>query len=809
MFSKFFKEKNIGRISLLNMLTIVVALTVAMIIFTVKQTNNEFETERAQLVKNFIEDKKANLKSEVERLFNFINYNGKNTVKNSKQKLEFKTKEIANLISRYYEHLKDEHSEYTHSYISDIRHILSSYRTEEPVSTYIIDKKGNVIFHPKYKLGDNIFDLTTPFGDKAIQIEINTAFEKGGGLVSNMMPVSKDSGKFKKQITYVKKLDIADWYIGSYITEDQIINQIKNKVKNRISTVSFGHEGHYFILNSNGAAIKTPGNKELEGIRVTEITDSSGVYFYKKLIAYAIQKNDFFVFHKQSYKDWDKTEQVVSYCKLYEPWNWLMCGSLQMNDLTPLIDAKNATLKQKINDNKTYLFILFVISALVASFISYLFSKNVQKIFSKYKKDIESRNLELEELNVELTNQLYTDHLTGLPNRNKLVNELNAISNPVLVLLNIDSFKKINETYGFIIGDFVLIDVGEKLIDFDTNIEMRQYKFHGNEYALLIDSPMNGEELEAFMNKLTDYMEFTVKYEDLEIEIDISITAGVSAEKGNIFEKAGMALRYADKKKLPYFIYDNSIDMVDEYENDIRWTKIVKRALSENNLFPYFQPIANSQTGEVEKFECLLRLHNNNEVITPFQFLDIIKKTKLYQHVTKRIITKSFETFAGSDYSFSINLSIEDVMDESTSKFILDMLKTSGIAPRVIFELLESEGIESFDVVNDFIKEIKKTGAMVAIDDFGSGYSNFVYLSKLEVDIIKIDGSLIKNIDTDEQAQIIVETIIKFANKLNIKTVAEFVHSESVQKKITDMGIDYIQGYHVGKPISDIQDYTI
>lgn len=148
-------------------------------------------------------------------------------------------------------------------------------------------------------------------------------------------------------------------------------------------------------------------------------------------------------------------------------------------------------------------------------------------------------------------------------------------------------------------------------------------------------------------------------------------------------------------------------------------------------------------------------------------------------------------------------------MDESTSKFILDMLRSSGIANRVIFELLESEGIESFDAVNEFIRNIKKTGAMVAIDDFGSGYSNFVYLSELRVDIIKIDGSLIKNIDKDTQAQIIVGTIIKFANQLNIKTVAEFVHSESVRQKVIEMGIDYIQGYHIGKPISDIHEYTI
>jgi diguanylate cyclase (GGDEF)-like protein len=810
MINKFFNEKNIGRISLINMLIVILILTLSMIIFIVKQTNREFERERASLVKTFIEDKKTALKSEVERLFNFIDYNIKTTKEINQETIKRKVHEVSVLTEGYYKHLIAEHKQKSHTPMDDIINIFSLYKwSGEKGYIYVINSKGEVIYHPDYEYKTNLYDITTPFGDKPIQMEINTALNKGEGYVQNMMPEKPESGKFIKRTAYVKKLNIKDWYIASPCTEQDMKKLVQEKVKNRISTVSFGNDGHYFILNTNGKAIKTPGNAQFESQDVTRVTDSSGVFFYKKLMSYAMQKNDFFVFHKQKYEDWDKTEQVVSYCSLYEQWNWLMCGSLQMDDLTPLINAKNEKLKAKLEENKRYSFILFIISAAIASIISYLFSINVQKIFSRYKKDIESRNKELEELNIELTNQLYTDHLTGLPNRNKLVNDLNAVDNPVLILLNIDSFKKINEIYGFIIGDFVLIDVGERIMSHETDKELKCYKFHGNEYAVLLDSPMSATELNLFMKDLTDYLEFSVKYEELEIEIDITVTAGVSAEKGNIFEKAGMALRHADKKKLPYIIYDAEIDMVDEYENDIRWTKVVKRALSENNLIPYFQPIANSKTGKVEKFECLLRLHNNNEVITPFQFLDIIKKTKLYQHVTKRIITKSFETFASNDFVFSINLSIEDIMDESTSKFILDMLKSSGIASRVIFELLESEGIESFDEVNDFIKEIKKTGAMVAIDDFGSGYSNFVYLSKLEVDIIKIDGSLIKNIDSDRQAQIIVETIIKFANQLNIKTVAEFVHSETVKQKVIDMGIDYIQGYYVGKPIGDIKDYTI
>ncbi|ADD69090.1 diguanylate cyclase/phosphodiesterase [Denitrovibrio acetiphilus DSM 12809] len=808
MFAKMFNEKNIGRISLINMIAIIFVLTVAMIAFIVRQTNTEFETERAQLVKNFIETKKTNLKSEVGRLLDFTKFNTVQTRNAIKENMKDRVNEAVSLAISYN---KKFHNKFTDKEID--RNLIDFFKLyswdEGKGYLYILDKKGNVIYHPKYKSGTNLLKLKTPFGTMPVQTEIVTAFEKGGGFVENMMPKEADSTEFVQRISYVKPAGIHDWYIGSSFNEDFISDVIKEKVTHRIDTVNFDNDGHYFIINTDGRGVSIPGNKDLNGKDLTEISDSSGVFYYKNLLSYALQKNDLFVFHKEKYKDWDKTNQVISYCRIYEQWNWLMCGTVAMNDLTPLINARNEALKKKITDNKQYALVLFIIAAIVASGVSYVFSVNIQKIFSRYKHDIENRNKELEELNIELTNQLYTDHLTGLPNRNKLVNDLNTVDSPILIMLNIDSFKKINETYGFIIGDFVLIDVGERISSFDNKYDMKTYKFHGNEYAILIDSDIEGNTLKTLVHELTEYLDFNVKYEELEIEIDISVTAGVSAEKGNIFEKAGMALRHADKKKLPYTIYDSSIDIVDEYENDIRWTKIVKRALNENTLVPYFQPIANSQTGEVEKFECLLRLIDHDEVITPFQFLDIIKKTKLYQHITRRIITKSFEMFTSNDFMFSINLSIEDVMDESTSKFILDLLKTSGIANRVIFELLESEGIESFEVVNDFIKEIKKTGAMVAIDDFGSGYSNFVYLSELQVDIIKIDGSLIKNIDKDTQAQIIVGTIIKFANQLNIKTVAEFVHSESVKLKVIEMGIDYIQGYHIGQPTANIDSYVI
>jgi EAL domain-containing protein (putative c-di-GMP-specific phosphodiesterase class I) len=165
-----------------------------------------------------------------------------------------------------------------------------------------------------------------------------------------------------------------------------------------------------------------------------------------------------------------------------------------------------------------------------------------------------------------------------------------------------------------------------------------------------------------------------------------------------------------------------------------------------------------------------------------------------------QMIDKSFAVFEKNDLEFSINLSIEDVMNSKLFYFIIEKLKNSNAASRLTFEILESESIEDFNKVEKFINEVKRYGVKIAIDDFGSGYSNFSYLIKIKADYIKIDGSLITDIDTDRSASLVVQTIVDFAQKLGMKTVAEYVHSSVVMDKVKELGIDYSQGFYIDEP---------
>ncbi len=221
----------------------------------------------------------------------------------------------------------------------------------------------------------------------------------------------------------------------------------------------------------------------------------------------------------------------------------------------------------------------------------------------------------------------------------------------------------------------------------------------------------------------------------------------------------------------------------------------------DERIICYYQPIYDFTTKSVQKYEALVRMiDEQGDLILPGDFLFIAKKTKLYQQITKEVVKHACATFRHQEHSFSINLSATDLLDPITVQEIIKNIVITGTASRVIFEILESEGIENYAEVALFIAQVKSLGAKIAIDDFGTGYSNFENILKLNVDFIKIDGSLIKNITTNPKHAIIVETIVEFAKKIGAKTIAEFVADGATFDEVARIGIDYAQGYFIGKP---------
>lgn len=425
----------------------------------------------------------------------------------------------------------------------------------------------------------------------------------------------------------------------------------------------------------------------------------------------------------------------------------------------------------------------------------------------------------------EITRQLFIDSLTGLPNRNKILVDIEQTVDPSLVLMNVDSFKEINDFYGNKIGDEVLKEISNRLKHYEKEIGYQLYRMNGDEYALLFDKGMAAADMEKFVRNLGSEINekpFVVNDNDISVRLTTGIALGQDMKSQGLAEgkwtrlatNADMALKKAKKKQKDYVIYDDSIEIPKEYESNIFWRQRLREAIKDHKIVPFFQPIINNYNGRIEKYESLVRLIDPyGNVITPGYFLDVAKRAHLYSDITKAMIEKAFPTFYGTNYEFSINLTLFDILDDDVNRFIMRKLKDNpDLAKMLVFEILESEGIENYREVMIFIEEVKDIGCKIAIDDFGSGYSNFEHILRLDVDYIKIDSSLIKNLDKDVNAQIITRTIANFARKLGLKTISEYVHSKEVYEKAVGLGVDFSQGFYFGEPKEFIlkpKDYII
>ena len=406
----------------------------------------------------------------------------------------------------------------------------------------------------------------------------------------------------------------------------------------------------------------------------------------------------------------------------------------------------------------------------------------------------------------KLIEEQFIDELTLLPNRQKLLRDLKDNKITKIAIININSFRDINNFYGFEAGDLVLKKFSQILLDkISKNINLDLYRVANDVFAICTKNKDNLKEIRDICTNIIEHFSLNpilINNNSFYLSISIGVARNCkdSAVQNNLLSKAEYALRIAKKRDISILFLDENIELYNKLKENKKLIEELKNALISNNLLIYGQKLINN-ISKKEKYEILMRVKlEDGSILTPYSFLKEAKKAKLYLGMTRMLVKKACEYFKGKDIDFNLNLTLEDIKDQYTMDFIVNTMEKTNTAKQITFEIVESEGIESFTEVSNFIKKAKKLGCKIAIDDFGTGYSNFEYIIKLDVDYIKIDGSLIKNINIDNNLYLTVQTIVGFAKALNIKTVAEFVHSEDVLNCVKNLDIDYSQGFFIDEP---------
>lgn len=401
--------------------------------------------------------------------------------------------------------------------------------------------------------------------------------------------------------------------------------------------------------------------------------------------------------------------------------------------------------------------------------------------------------------------KLYTDELTGLPNRQRLFHDLaEHNAKRMMMIVDIDGFSNLNHLYGFDTGDDILKQMASVLADYHPNTEpWRLYRSDMDHFVILFEktAPLDLTGTETIAKQIIEHVDNHPFVIGGVLRIEVGITIGASCiEKTDLYAEASLALKFAKSSHKAFQCYSDLDGFKEHFEANLQIQGMIKNALYNDTVENYYQPIFDAN-GKLVKYEALVRIRdpeNPEHILTPYHFLDIARQSKNYPLLTKRVIDNAFRDFASSTHGFSINLSFDDITNPEISLYLEERIKKHQ-GGEVTLELLESEGLKDIGQTISFCQHMKSLGAQIAIDDFGSGYSNFVYFFDMPIDILKIDGSLVRRIH-DYRGYIALETIVKFADNLGVKTVAEFVEDEGVFNKLKSLGIDMFQGYYFSPP---------
>lgn len=380
-----------------------------------------------------------------------------------------------------------------------------------------------------------------------------------------------------------------------------------------------------------------------------------------------------------------------------------------------------------------------------------------------------------------------------------------------LFLIDILYMKDLNAIYDFKNGDFIIKQLKhilknktQELIkkELQRNVYVKIKNTHADVFEILIYDNLNIEEIKNIKNLIYENIvskNFKLIKNHSTINIDVTIGCAKSDDK-YLKIYAEKALYNAKINFLHYMYYDSFLYKNESVNENL--LDVLNYNVDNNLVEPYFQAIMDNTNDEIVKYEALMRIFDKNgQILMPNVFIHKAKKCRLYNKLMEIMIDKIIIYILKYKIHVSINLDYTDILNPHIKRILINKIKNNNVGQYLTLEILESEKVSNYDLVNDFINNIKRFGVKIAIDDFGTGFSNYENILNLNIDYIKIDGSLIKKIDEDIYLNLI-KSIVLFSKQQNIKIVAEFVSDLKTLRYVKNVEIDYSQGYHIAKPMS-------
>ncbi|NDL70746.1 bifunctional diguanylate cyclase/phosphodiesterase [Vreelandella alkaliphila] len=405
------------------------------------------------------------------------------------------------------------------------------------------------------------------------------------------------------------------------------------------------------------------------------------------------------------------------------------------------------------------------------------------------------------------------DPLTELYNRHYFQDALQRAiigqAKGAVLLLDLDQFKEINELSGHYVGDRLLREVANTLF---LNLSQRSIiaRLGGDEFALLLENITSEQAINVaeYISQLLDGIGFTAagRKHHVSASIGIALFPINGQTPADLLASADMAMYKAkESSSQHWYLLRQTENAKDELQERVYWVERLHKALENDEFELWAQPIVRLKDRDIKHYEVLLRMRNDDgSLVPPAQFIPVAEQSGLIVQVDRWVIRHSLEVLTAlqkKGMSLAVNLSGQSLHDLSLKQYLANQLKISGADPyHLILEVTETAAITDFTTARNVLQAVRELGCRTALDDFGIGFSSFHYLSQLPVDYIKIDGSFIRSLLIDADSHTLVKAIADIANGFGKQTIAEFVDQEALVPVLLSYGIQYGQGFHLGKP---------
>jgi len=411
------------------------------------------------------------------------------------------------------------------------------------------------------------------------------------------------------------------------------------------------------------------------------------------------------------------------------------------------------------------------------------------------------------------------DALTDLPNRlslqRKVESALQSGGVGALLFLDIDHFKYVNDNFGHRTGDHLIVGVGSVLRDLMRGLNGELFRLGGDEFAIHLPSALRKEALDAGEQALDAVRRYRFQAADNKVISSLAASAGIALYPfhGNdvlaLLSNVDIAMYQAkDLGRNRQVLFDQVSAGLRSTHRRIHWAKKLRDALDEDRLVLFQQPVVRLKDRKTVHHEVLLRIRDEDgEHILPGNFIELAESLGLIQDIDMRVVEKTLAYLRAQERSdgklrYFVNLSRVSISDQHWVQRMTALLHGSGVNPsQLVFEITETAAMSEIDVTITFIKRLKEMGCRFALDDFGAGFSSFYYLKRFDVDYLKIDGSFIRDLATDEGSRIFVRALNDVARGLDKQVIAEWVETPEALNLLLGMGTQFGQGHLFQRPV--------